>query len=85
MSHLLAEVNGHDVRAHVEAFRRGVVAARALLDDGRHLRGGGRTGPLLPPPVAVVRWVPVPVAAVAVCGHLDFFLKFQASIFCTTS
>ena len=81
---LLAEVHGHDVRAHVESFRRGVIAARALLDYGRHLGRGRRTGFLLLP-VAVVRGVPVPVAVVALYGHLDFFLKFQANVFCALS
>ena len=79
-SHLFTEVHGHNVRAHVEALRRGVVTARALLDDGGHLRRGGAR-PLRLLAVAVVRGVPVPVAAVTLLwSQLNFFLTYHGQM-----
>ena len=74
-------MHGHNVRAHVEALRRGVVTARALLDDGGHLRRGGGARPRRLLAVAVVRGVPVPVAAVTLLrSRLNFFLKFHGQM-----
>ena len=74
------------MRAHVESFRCGVVAARALFDNGGHLGRGRqtRTGLLLFP-VAVVRRMPVLIAVVTLRDHLDVFLKFEAKLFYQTN